>query len=115
MTKDYRDYILDIIESIHDIDMFINNMEFKDILSDKKTAHAVVRCLEIIGEAANKIPQDIKINYSEIPWKQLIGMRNKLIHEYFGVDLEIVWVVITEELPPLLPLFEDILAELNGN
>ena len=89
-------------------------MDFKEILIDKKTANAVVRSLEIIGEAASKIPPEIKHNYSEIPWKQVIGIRNKLIHEYFGVDLEIVWVVITEELPPLLPLFEDILTELNG-
>ncbi len=69
MTRDYRDYIQDIIESINDIENFIINLDFKEILLDKKTANAGVRSLEIIGEAASKIPPEIKHNYSEIPWK----------------------------------------------
>ena len=65
----------------------------------KKTTYAVVRGLEIIGEASKNIPKDIKENYPDIPWKEIAGMRDKIAHEYFGVDLKIVWQTIQEDLP----------------
>ncbi|MCX6090687.1 MAG: DUF86 domain-containing protein [Candidatus Atribacteria bacterium] len=70
---------------------------------DKKTINAVIRSLEIIGEATKKIPQEFRNQYPDIPWKKMTGMRDKLIHDYFGVDLEMIWLVITENLPYLEP------------
>lgn len=67
--------------------------------------------MEVIGEAVKKVPEDVKNRHSEIPWKNMSGMRDKLIHEYFGVDEEIVWKVVSEELPPLKSLFQKIFEE----
>jgi uncharacterized protein with HEPN domain len=71
----------------------------------------VVRSLEVIGEAAKKMPDSMREKYPEIPWKRMTGMRDKLIHEYFGIDLEIVWEVVTNELPPIKPLIQKVLEE----
>ena len=80
--------------------------------SDKKTLYAVIRCLEIIGEAVKKIPTNIKEKYSEIPWKEIGGMRDKLIHEYFGVDIETIWDTIHGDLTPLKELITRIITDL---
>lgn len=69
----------------------------------------MLRCLEIIGEAANNIPQELKVNYPEIPWRDMISMRNKVLHEYFGVDGEILWQTIDEDLLPLKGKIKQIL------
>ena len=111
MERDYLDYLQDIIDSINDIESFINGIDFNSFEKDKKTMNAVVRSLEIIGEAVKKIPDGVRYKYPDIPWKNMSGMRDKLIHEYFGIDEDIVWAVASEELPPLGPLFEKILIE----
>lgn len=85
---DYRDFICDIIESIEDAIEFTKNISFEQFKSDKKTIKATIRCLEVLGEASKNIPDDIKDQYQNIPWKRMTGMRDKLIHNYFGVDLE---------------------------
>ena len=96
-----QDYLNDILESISDIREFVTGMTFDTFTNDRKTAKAVIRSLEVIGEAVNKIPQDIRERYPETHWQEMIGMRNRLIHEYFGVDLNIVWQTIEEDLKPL--------------
>jgi uncharacterized protein with HEPN domain len=80
---------------------------------DKKTIKAVVRSLEVIGEAANKIPQNIRDSYPEIPWLEIIAMRNRLIHEYFGIDLDIIWQTIEEDLDPLDRIVRVIASEMS--
>ncbi|MCD6116360.1 DUF86 domain-containing protein [bacterium] len=99
------DYLNDILISITDIRLFLNNMDYKTFREDKKTQYATIRALEIIGESAKKIPKDIRNNYSWIPWRLIAGMRDKLIHDYFGVDMEVVWKTATEEI---MKLEEDI-------
>lgn len=89
--RDLRDYLNDILEMIGDILSFTKDMSSEDLHSDKTTLYAVIRCLEVIGEAVKRIPQSIKENYVEIPWQEIAGMRDKLIHEYFGVDIEMIW------------------------
>lgn len=99
----YTDYIQDILDSINDIESFIEGMNFKDFKKDRKTINAVVRSIEIIGEASKKIPKHIREMQPDIPWKKMSGMRDKLIHEYFGIDLEILWKVTKEEIIKLRP------------
>ena len=112
MTRDYSDYINDIANSIDEIEEFIGDIDFDTFSDDKKTINAVIRSLEVMGEAVTKIPSDIRDKYPNIPWTRMAGMRNKLIHEYFGVDLEIVWTVCTEEIPPLKPFITSLVSAL---
>jgi uncharacterized protein with HEPN domain len=100
-ARDHLDYLQDILDSINDIDDFVHGMGRDAFLSDKKTINAVVRSLEVIGEAAKGIPESVKKGNPDIPWKRMSGMRDKLIHEYSGVDLEVLWKTITDDLPPL--------------
>ena len=88
--RDHKEYLDDIITSINDINQFIGNMSFDEFVNDKKTFNAVIRSIEIIGEATKNIPDDITKKYKNIPWKKMAGMRDKMIHGYFGIDNEIV-------------------------
>lgn len=102
MTKrDYRDYLQDIINSIGDIALFTKDMSYKNFLDDQKTKNAVVRSLEIIGEATKNLPESIRNKDVSIPWKKMAGMRDKIIHEYFGIDYQIVWKTAKKTLPKL--------------
>jgi hypothetical protein len=76
-------------------------MSFGDFIRDEKTIDAVIRNLEVVGEAAKNVPEEIRQKYPQIPWKEVAGMRDRLIHAYFGVDLEIVWQTIVSDLPKL--------------
>ena len=105
------DYLNDIIESISDIRVFITGMTRESFAGDKKTINAVVRSLEVIGEAAGKLPKYIRDTHPEISWEEIVGMRNRLIHEYFGVDLDIVWQTIEEDLEPLDKAVKKIITE----
>jgi len=92
---------MDILECIEKIESFVSGFSYEEFLQDEKTKDAVVRNLEIIGEAAKKIPQEIQKKYEEIPWAQIIGLRNRLIHGYFLVDYDIVWEIVSKELSNL--------------
>ena len=102
----------DILDSIGDIENFITGMNSEEFTKDRKTINAVVRSIEIIGEAAKKIPKNLRNRSADIPWKKMTGMRDKLIHEYFGIDLEILWKVATDEIPPLKQSTGKFLEEL---
>jgi len=109
MKEEFLDYLEDIIKAMDDALRFVEGMEFEDFEKDRKTIYAAVRAIEIIGEAVKKIPIEIKGNYSQIPWKEMAGMRDKLIHEYFGIDAEIIWNTIIEDLPEFKQLVMNIL------
>jgi uncharacterized protein with HEPN domain len=111
MKKEFLDYVEDIIGAMEDAMSFVKEMEYDDFVKDRKTVYAVVRALEIIGEAVKKVPLGVRNHYPKIPWKETAGMRNKLIHEYFGVDLKRVWKTVKEDIPNLKPLFEEILRD----
>jgi uncharacterized protein with HEPN domain len=87
----------------------------KDLDLNRTVLSAVVRELEIIGEAANSIPASFRKKYPEIPWKQMIAMRNRLIHAYFDVDHDIVWITTNDYLPPLIQQLEIVLNSLSEN
>lgn len=99
--REWRLFIEDILESIELIEGYVKNIEFKDFAKDRKTIDAVVRNFEIIGEASKYISEGIKNKYPDIDWKGMIGLRNRIAHEYFGISLEIVWNILKEELPKL--------------
>lgn len=92
-------YLQDILTSITKIEEYAKGLSFEEFSKDEKSIDAVVRNLEIIGEAARNIPQEITVKYSDIAWDKMVSMRNKVMHEYFGVDVEIVWKTINEDLP----------------
>jgi uncharacterized protein with HEPN domain len=110
--RTYKDYLVDIIESIGKIEKFTHDSSFEDFKSDEKTIFAIIRALEVIGEAAKKIPAEVKRKYSQIPWKKMAGMRDKLIHEYFGVNIKVIWRTIKEDIPELKPKIEKLLSEI---
>jgi uncharacterized protein with HEPN domain len=106
------DYLNDILENIADIREFTAGITRESFITDKKTIKAVVRSLEVIGEAAIKIPASIRDRYPEIFWQEITGMRNRLIHEYSGVDLDIVWQTVEEDLEPLESAVKKMVAEV---
>ena len=109
----FADSLNDILNEINKISKFIGKKSYAKFVNDEKTIYAVTRSLEIIGEATNNIPEDIKNNYSYIPWNKISGMRNKLIHEYFGVDIETLWNTIKNRLPEIKTPIEEILKNLD--
>lgn len=94
-------YLKDILQAIESIEAFTAGMDFEAYQADDKTASAVIRKLEIIGEAVKQLPEEVTRPYPEIPWRQVAGMRDKLIHFYFGVDPALVWQTVRRRLPAL--------------
>jgi uncharacterized protein with HEPN domain len=94
-----REFLSDVREAIHRIASYVEKMDYSEFAADTKTQDAVIRNLEILGEAAKNLTEEFRAQYSDIPWKNMSGTRDRLIHHYFGVNLDIVWQVITIELP----------------
>lgn len=113
MKKDFIQYISDMLESANKGISFVKGFTLNKFREDEKTQFALIRAIEIIGEASKKVPQDVKNQYSEIPWREVGGMRDKLIHDYFGVNVDVVWKTAKEDLPALKKLLKNILKELD--
>jgi len=94
-------FIEHILESIEDIESFSKGLSKNNLTKNKVNQYAVIRAIEIIGEAVKNLPMDFRNKYSDIPWTKITGMRDKLMHHYFGINLEIVWKVIKEDVPDL--------------
>lgn len=107
--EDEKLYFQDIADSIRNIEKYTKGFSFDDFFEDGKTVDAVVRNLEIIGEASRHVSRQTKRKYPEIPWAQIVGMRNKVIHEYSGVDLTILWKTVEEDIPDLKRKIEEIM------
>jgi len=102
MSKRPIDLLLnDICEAIDRAEQYIENLSFDALSKDQKSVDAVVRNLEIIGEASNRLTDKFKEKYSEIEWHKVVGLRHRIVHEYFGIDLEIIWQILHKDLPEL--------------
>lgn len=99
--RDYSLYLKDILKAIESIEGFAVGLDYDSFVADDKTMSAVIRKLEIIGEAVKQLPEEIVVQHPEIPWKSIAGMRDRLIHSYFGVDPYLVWQTIHNRLPSL--------------
>jgi uncharacterized protein with HEPN domain len=111
VKRDFKVYVQDILEAIRRIDEYLEGLTFEEFAKDNKTVDAIIRNFAIIGEATKHIPTDIKRKHREISWKRMAGMRDKLIHEYFGVDLQILWDTSKIDLPTSKPLLEQLLTD----
>jgi len=89
----------DIWEAIEKVERYVSGLRHDDFVTDEKTVDSVVRNLEIIGEAANRLPESFTSQHPEIEWRQIIGLRNRIVHDYFNIDVEIVWEIIQRDLP----------------
>lgn len=109
--REFLDYLADIQDASQNISQFISEMTWDEFAQDQKTIYAVVRAFEIIGEAAKKVPLSVQKRHPKVPWKQMAGMRDKLIHEYFGVNHEALWKTAKEDIPPVQQLIAMVLEE----
>ncbi len=113
MSKRSLEFLVDDIwESIEKIERYTEGMTLETFQNDEKTTDAVVRNLEIIGEAAGRLPEDFVDRNSEIEWAKIVGLRNRIVHEYFGVDLQIIWQILKNDLPAFKESLERIRSDL---
>ncbi len=110
--RDLRVYLRDIVAACESISTFTAGMDLDTFRKDDKTASAVIRKLEIIGEATKQLPEEFRQRHPDIPWREMAGMRDRLIHFYFGVDHRLVWQTIRERLPYLTRQIRHILERL---
>ena len=111
MKRVLLDYLKDILDAINDIENFVKDIDYKIFTLDHMRRNAVVRSLEIIGEASKNIPEELRNQYKDIPWKRMAGMRDKLIHGYFGVDYESVWAAVKGPIPEIKQPLEKMIKE----
>lgn len=108
----YIDYLEDIVDASEKIGQFIAGMTHEQFAKDDKTVYAVIRALEMIGEAIKQIPASLRDKYPRVSWREAAGIRDKLIHNYFGVNLEVVWKTAVEDVPNLCSQIRHILIEM---
>ncbi|MBI4125797.1 MAG: DUF86 domain-containing protein [Deltaproteobacteria bacterium] len=111
MSRDYRVYLDDILQAIRQIYKYTEGMDFGSFNKDDKTFDAVVKNLEVIGEAAKNIPESVRVKSKDVEWQKIAGLRDILVHEYFGIDVEIVWDIVKNKLPTLQNQLETILSQ----
>jgi len=112
--RNILDFVRDISDAALKVYEFTNGMDLASFQRDERTVFAVVRALEVIGEAANRIPNTVQERYPNVPWRDMVDMRNKVIHDYFGVDVEVVWRTVCEDIPPLRAAIAEVLQDMEG-
>ena len=111
--RTYTDHLEDILGAAAKVARFVAGMTYEQFASDEKTVYAVIHCFEIIGEATKRVLQSVKDEYPKVPWREMAGMRDKLVHDYFGVNLTLVWLAAIDDLPELEVHLRRILAEVS--
>lgn len=113
MNRDDHVYLLHIIDAVGQIETYVSGISYEDFISSRMHQDAVIRQFEILGEATKNISTHTRNNHPDIPWKDIAGMRDILIHQYFGVDLGSVWDSATSDMPAIKPLLEKLVADLS--
>ncbi|MEM7532617.1 MAG: DUF86 domain-containing protein [Chloroflexota bacterium] len=111
-NRSEEEFLADILEATMRAISYIDGISYEEFIGDQKSQDAVIRTLEIAGEATKRLSFELRESYSSIPWKSMAGLRDKLIHDYFGVNLEIVWTVVDNELPAVVNQIQEILTKL---
>jgi uncharacterized protein with HEPN domain len=109
--RDAYDYLKDILNAVDEVALFIDDLTYDEFVNDRKTLNAVVRSIEIIGEATKNIPEPLRAKYKQLPWRELAGMRDKLIHGYFGIDTDTIYKAAKEDIPQLKAPIQKMLKE----
>jgi len=108
-------FLQDIIEAIEDIECFTKQVDFEEFSKNKEKIYAVQKAIELMGEAVKNIPDSIRDKYSYIPWRNIAGMRDKLSHQYWKVDLEVIWKVVEDNLPELKVMIIQVIQDFSKN
>jgi uncharacterized protein with HEPN domain len=106
-----KDFLRDIQEAVRRIGAYLGAMPYEAFVEDTKTQDAVIRNLEVIGEATKNLSGELRTRHSDIPWRSMAGVRDRLIHDYFGINLDIVWHIATAELPAVTSRIAEIIGE----
>jgi uncharacterized protein with HEPN domain len=114
MSREFLDFVEDILDAMNKAEILLAEVSYSQFETDFRINFAVVRALEIIGEAAKRLPEDLRRRYPDIPWKGMAGMRDRNIHGYDNVDHQIVWEVVKRDIPQIRPKLERILIEYDG-
>lgn len=109
-SRDWELRVEDILEAIARMERYVEGMTIDDFSGDEKTIDAVIRNISVIGEAARYIAPEVRERYPQVPWAEMAGMRNIVVHEYFGVSVPILWDTVKRNLPPVVALLREILA-----
>jgi len=111
MSHEFLDFVEDILDAMDKAEVLVKGYTYRDFEEDFRTNFAVIRALEIIGEATKRLPMSLRVQYPEIPWTGMAGMRDRIIHGYDTVDLQIVWDVVEKDIPEIKPHIQQILAD----
>ena len=114
MQNDSKVYIDDILESIKKIEKYTKDLDYKKFSENELIIDAVIRNLEVIGEAVKNLPAELKDKYPDLPWRKIAGLRDILIHEYFGLDLSIIWDIVSNKIPELKSVVTKILKNMSS-
>jgi uncharacterized protein with HEPN domain len=111
MLRRYKLYLEDILASADSVQSYVGSLSYEELIEDKMRVDAVIRNLEIIGEAAGKVPQDVRERYPAIEWRKISDFRNILVHEYFQIDTEILWDIVKNRIPDLTRQIDSIITK----
>jgi uncharacterized protein with HEPN domain len=115
MSHEFLDYIEDIIDAMDKAEIAVTGVDFDRFSEDFIINFAVARALEIVGEATKRVPQEVRAAYPEVPWRNMAGMRDRIIHGYDNVNLRILWDVVKQEIPEIKPHLQQILQDYEGS